>query len=418
MDNRKGNAHRKTFNDSDQQKIKDHINSFPRDESHYGRAKSCKEYLSPDLNVSRMYNSYKALYPQTSVSYKFYMSVFKKYFPHVSFHRPRTDTCKQCDMLHFQVQSNNEYSPNAKVQQQLHHKKYKRAMELMSVDSADSKLPNNEYTVLSIDMQQVLPVPTLTHSNMFYCRQLSCYNLGIHISDDDTAHMCMWDESMASRGSSEVASCLFKIFNLGILKRKKLIIWSDNCTGQNKNSTVVLLMMFLVNLGWFQEIVHKFLVSGHSFLSCDRDFAIIEKRRRVSKALVPQDLQRIVESAKVFNPFHVVPMEASDFFNFKNVADTLLTLNKCNISKCTMLKVSQSHPSTIAIKTTYSILEQWKVVNVLKRGKSAIDIQQTLLQLKDQPRLSVEKKRDLSTMLPFLPEEHREFYETLISTPV
>ena len=51
VDNRKGNAHRKTFNDSDQQKIKDHINSFPRDESHYGRAKSCKEYLSPDLNV-------------------------------------------------------------------------------------------------------------------------------------------------------------------------------------------------------------------------------------------------------------------------------------------------------------------------------------------------------------------------------
>lgn len=88
-------------------------------------------------------------------------------------------------------------------------------------------------------------------------------------------------------------------------------------------------------------------------------------------------------------------MESSDFFDVKNIADTLLTLNKCNISKCTMLKVSQSHPSQIAIKTTYSELEVWKVMNVLKRGKSVVDIQQAELHLKDQPRLSGEKKRPL-----------------------
>ena len=36
----------------------------------------------------------------------------------------------------------------------------------------------------------------------------------------------------------------------------------------------------------FDEINHKYLVFGHSFLSCDRDFAQIEKRKRVEKCEV------------------------------------------------------------------------------------------------------------------------------------
>ena len=116
---------------------------------------------------------------------------------------------------------------------------------------------------------------------MYYLRQLSCYNLGLHINNDDRAFMCLWHEAIASRGASEIASCLFYIYNHGRHPplQKNLIVWSDNCGGQNKNKIVIMAYMFMIHFGLIKSIEHKFLVPGHTFLSCDRDFALIEKKK-------------------------------------------------------------------------------------------------------------------------------------------
>ena len=39
-------------------KVKQHIDSFPRMESHYCRASSNREYLEPGLNITKMHNLY------------------------------------------------------------------------------------------------------------------------------------------------------------------------------------------------------------------------------------------------------------------------------------------------------------------------------------------------------------------------
>lgn len=328
------------------------MNSFPRDISHYGRSKSEKEYLSPDLNYSRLFLAFKNKYPNTKVSYAYYKKVFKKQFSNLSFRRPRVDTCRTCDMLNLKVLAKNEFSEISQIQLNEHHNQYKMSMNLMATDMANAKLPNYEFSVIAMDLQQVLPVPTLTHSNMYYSRQLSCYNFGIHLGDNNTAFMCMWDESIASRGSSEIASCLFEVINKNdnMINRKKLILWSDNCAGQNKNKTLLVFMLFLVNMGIFDEIIQKFLVSGHSFLACDRDFAIIEKRRRVCTNFAPSDLQRMVRTAKLTTPFQVIPMDENHFFSFKDIANNFLNTTKLPISTCSMIKVSSLTPEKVYYK--------------------------------------------------------------------
>nr|CAI5841756.1 unnamed protein product [Callosobruchus analis] len=87
------------FTNEDRQLIHQHINSIPRDVSHYSRAKSDKQFLSPDLNIHRLYKSFLQKNKTSTVSYKFYRGVFKKDFPNLSFHRPRVDTCHTCDRL-------------------------------------------------------------------------------------------------------------------------------------------------------------------------------------------------------------------------------------------------------------------------------------------------------------------------------
>lgn len=62
-------------------------------------------------------------------------------------------------------------------------------------------------------------------------------------------------------------------------------------------------MLFLINLGLFDEIIQKWLVSGHSFLACDHDFTIIEKRRQVCQHFSLSDWQEMVRIAKLTNQF-------------------------------------------------------------------------------------------------------------------
>ena len=132
----------------------------------------------------------------------------------------------------------------------------------------------------TFDFQQNLPLPTLTHSDVFYCRQLWVYNFGIHDCVSDKGVMHLWDETTAKRGSSEVASCLHRCLSQRSTGAKHLVLFSDGCPGQNKNRIIATFLLKLVHDGQFEQIDHFFLVRGHTFLPNDRDFSVIEREKR------------------------------------------------------------------------------------------------------------------------------------------
>ncbi|KAJ8929459.1 hypothetical protein NQ314_017839 [Rhamnusium bicolor] len=169
----------------------------------------------------------------------------------------------------------------AKQQLDLHHRKTEKARNLSNEDICRSQRPGNNTCCILMDLQQVLFVPTLTYSEMFYLRQLSCFNFEVRVEDIGQPIMCMWNESIGNRGGNEISLCLVKVLivNTGITEKKHLVIWSDNCCGQNKNRMMMFKLLFLVSLNGFESIEQTFLVSGHSFLSCDRDFAYVKKRK-------------------------------------------------------------------------------------------------------------------------------------------
>ncbi|CAH2207420.1 jg21599, partial [Pararge aegeria aegeria] len=282
--------------------IKEHVATFPREESHYGRARSQKEYLSPDLNINRLYNAFKVLHPDITITYKFYSDTFKANFKNLKFGRKRTDTCATCDLLNALAKTNGPDRETNATKLRLHQCKANRAMDTLKRDVVRSQMPGSLICTATMDLQQVLSTPALTHSQMYYSRQLSNFNLGIHIGDTNDAYMCLWHEGITGRGGNEIASCVLKVFSSGATNKKKLIMWSDNCAGQNKNRMIILLWIYLIKLGIFDEIEHKFLITGHSYLNCDRDFALIEKRKKLCSPMVPNDLIKMIEEAR-YKPF-------------------------------------------------------------------------------------------------------------------
>lgn len=417
VDKRKRNYSSK-FTQEDRLRVKGHIMSIPRDISHYTRAKSAKEFLSPDLNINRLHKAFLERNPESSVTYRFYRSVFLRDFPNLSFKRPRCDTCKTCDRLNCEVQAKTESSNSAKRDLELHHRKVEAATGCMKRDIMLAQEPGSDISVVSIDMEQVLFVPTLTHSDMFYLSQLSCYNLCINLADNKQSYMCLWHEGIAGRGGNEIASCLLRVLNMDVVNKKKLIIWSDNCAAQNKNRMMIFVYSFLISCGIFETIEHKFLVSGHSFLQCDRDFALIEKRKRKSKVMVPHDLHDLIISSTHTGRFNVVDM-SDRFFNIQSAADSILNLKNANISKAVYLKLNKDNPGVLFSKESFSDLAPWQRVPILKKGKTVSDLLNMNISLQPHHnKIGDNKKKHLVSMIPYLDkEEHKLFYKKLLDIP-
>lgn len=389
-----------------------HIMRLPKEGSHYTRHHSSREYMSPDLNFHRLYQAYNKLHPNVPVSYKFYKSTFLKRFPNLSFKQPRTDTCKICDKLNCLIKAKHI---NAVTHLEIHHRKAEAATQAMTEDIASSQLPGSDLHCISIDMQQVMFVPTLVHSEMFYRRQLSCYNFCIHLSNNNESYMCMWNESLGGRGGNEIASCIMKFVNAIALPKKDILtIWSDNCAGQNKNRMVLFILILLVTLGHFKQINHKFLMSGHSFLPCDRDFGVIEKRKKRCKSFVPEDLQKMVSTARTYPPFfNVISMDQINFLDIEKAADNIINTKKLNISKAVWLRIESEDPGVIHTKETFSEVEAFKPIKVWKQGKGKSDLINLNLEVSTNT-LQREKKSDLMAMIDYLDkEEHKDYYRKL-----
>ncbi|CAH2020408.1 unnamed protein product [Acanthoscelides obtectus] len=156
-------------------------------------------------------------------------------------------------------------------------------------------------------------------------------------------------------------------------------------------------------------------VSGHSYLACDRDFAQIERRKRVTKNYVPDHLEKMIRSAQHKNPFNVIRMNREDFKNLQEISDSFLNTTKLNISKACWIEVSKKNPTLVRTKTTFNEMEEWTSCNVLKRGKTLSDLKTTPLpQLDCKNPISQEKAKNLEDMLDYIPLAYISFYTGII----
>ena len=110
--------------------------------------------------------------------------------------------------------------------------------------------------------------------------------------------MYVWTENTAKRGSVEIYSCLHKYFNDYVFNQpvypRTLKIFADNSGGQNKNNNLCIALLRLVHQGKLDRIEQCFLVPGHSYNACDREFGAIEKHYK-TKAQMQTPLRYIDE---------------------------------------------------------------------------------------------------------------------------
>ena len=359
------------ISDESRQCVRDHISSFPRYTSHYSRRDNPnRRYLQGVSSVSEMYSMYVSQCTDSStVAVKEHRYIFNYDF-NLSFKLPHSDTCQVCD----QATSESAESTTAVV---IHQLKAKAAYDRLKQDRQRAQNDPSLNTI-AFDLQQALPTPMIPTEIVFYMRQLWTYNLGVHNCSDESATMIMWPENMASRGADEIASCLLKYFQLNRVEDKRhLIAYSDSCGGQNKNSTIVSLWLYLILIGRFDRIEHKFLLPGHTYLPVDSDFGVIEKRKKITQHVyTPSDWCTVVRSSRKKNPFTVVEMERQDFQCVtelkKCFCNRKVTVSKQKVAfrKIMWMSFDKDCPYEFRFKYSHNEIEAWQIVNMRKRGAS------------------------------------------------
>ena len=239
--------------------------------------------------------------------------------------------------------------------------------------------------------------------------------------------MHMWDESIASRGSQDISSCIFTYLRGNPTSATHLIAYSDSCGGQNRNINMVCFWMYVVASSEFPYTVvdHKFMLSGHSYLPNDRDFGGIETaRRRRSTIIIPEDWYTLVEDARRTNRFRVQRMEQAHFLSVeplvKLIVNRKVTVTGGKVEWLNMhwIRVEKDSPYAFKYRVSHNDLEEWNVVDVRPKrvGRPQDMGRVSLPPLYSSPRpINAAKVKDLHSLLHYVPPVHHDFYKALRS---
>lgn len=317
-------------------KVHEHIQSLKGRKSHYSLGKTEKLYLPEDLDVKKLHKMYMEKYNNFPLSYDSYRKIFINDY-NISFGYPRSDTCSQCDestskaaILNKNLETvNNE--EKVKVTAELHqiqvetmlHKKKAEVFYSRKRNSRIKASKEVEYEAVAFDFQKILPVPNITTNDVYYKRQLSVYFFNVHIlSTGDSVFYC-YDQTIAKRGCNDVVSMLHHfIFNVLPSTVKRLSLFCDSCSGQNKNFTMFRYLYYVVHIcKRFENVQVTFPIRGHSYMECDRNMALIPKK---IPAEVPEDWYQAVENCRIKpNPFQVVRCTQEMFKDWNSFFNTL-----------------------------------------------------------------------------------------------
>ena len=228
------------------QSVRDHINTIPRMESHYCRARTNKEYFEEGLNLRTLYDMYvqwMQIERPDIIKGKehLYREIFNYEF-NIEFFVPKNDQCDICTVFNNLPESEKQ---NRQEEFDHHIIQKNKAREIMRSDIEKGKEDPTIY-VACFDLQKTLTTPKSHAGAMYYKRKLNIYNETVFDMVNCDGICNVWDETIAGKGANEVASIMFFIISDKVKENiTEFIFYADNCSAQNKNKMLFSMSLML-----------------------------------------------------------------------------------------------------------------------------------------------------------------------------
>lgn len=405
------------------EKVRLHINSFPKMQSHYVREKSKREYFTTGLrSVEQMHSLYmewcKENYFENEVSISIYRKVFNTEF-NIGFFLPRKDQCELCHRWKTAKDSDERREMLTEYSKHLESKK-----SVQQIKKEDKGAASAKKCVACFDLQKVLRCPKSEVSMYFYKNTLSLLNFTIFDLRLKEGHCYLWNETEALKGANEVATNVFSFIQERARSgTEEFIFYSDGPSGQNRNRMVF--SMFLIACQKYRvSIVHRFLESGHSYSEVDSMHARIEKAAFRREIYSEQEWYNLIESAKTNGEKYLIhPLKNEDVLDFHH----LVNLQKWNNdvynqqvkwSKVRELTFSWRTPNALYYRYDFKA-EPKRVEIKFKKVSDTIDLQHYIPPTAYNKKfpLKPNKANDIRTLMQkrAIPTRYHELYDNVLS---
>lgn len=402
-----GKHTKKVLDERLKQEVRDHINKFPRMESHYCRKSTKKQYLDPGLNLTQMYRLY-ATESDNPLKISAYRNIFDYEF-NLAFFHSKKDRCEKC--------VENEQLQNPSEQQIIdyakHHKKKTNAHSERNKDrevEPDIRLQNKS-VVAEFDLENVFQLPIANASILFYLRKFATYNLTVVVNK--IVYNVFWNEFVCGRAGTHLASALVKALKRIVLdnpEKEELTLWSDSCVPQNRNSYMSAAIQGFLNSnhsGCIQTIDHKYSEAGHGEVqNVDCAHSVIEKFLRGKFIYSPVSLvKQFHKIPPGKSEFVILEMDDSDYFDYEALAQA----SKYSVIpyKKVVQLTYKKNQSEISFKLDFNDHFITSDI-VLKQNYTSIP---DLQELELHSTVTAGKMADIQKMYGIMPEIDRVYYQ-------
>ena len=352
--------------DQDQQladEVRKHINRFPKMESHFCRANTGYQYLSPDLNINKMYLLYLEEHNKNErkASLSFYSKAVENM--KLKFHSPKKDLCGLCDAYR---KGNEGEQALICIDYEKHIQEKCKARELKEEMKEKAKFNPETFVTSVFDLQQVLYLPKSNRGELFYKRRLSCYNFTVYELASKTGYCYLHHEGLAKRGSNEIASNLYSYLTVvDGEKKKEVALFCDGCRGQNKNSILpAMLMRFVKHAKSITSVTVSYFATNHGQSEGDAMHSTIERAmKNFGDIFLPAQLAALIKLSRR-NPSQYIVHEnqTADIYDWKQLSRDvhILKVRKTvegkpvDWTKVMALKVEKNDPSKILVTFSHT----------------------------------------------------------------
>ncbi|CAG9820025.1 unnamed protein product [Phaedon cochleariae] len=407
------------------QEIHDHINSFSTIDSHYCRSSTNRQYLESTLNLSRMYDLYKEKY-DNPLPIHTYRHIFNSEF-NISFYKPKKDRCDKCE----EFKAKKDVATDEEKFEQEEHLRRKEAGYIERNKDRELKkiVEDGEQTaVITFDLQNVYTLPKIGVKNFYYKCKLNVYNLTAHCNINNRVYNCIWHECNGGRTGNDLASALVKILG-GIADDNpfltKIILWSDSCVPQNKNSYMTMALKYYLDspmCNSIRIIEHKYGEPGHGNVQkIDVAHSIIEKFLRNVEIASPVGLIRLLlKLPQKKYKFKIIQMQPNDFHDFGHTASNFV-FTQVPFTKIKHIIYRKNEIMNIINRQSFE--EDFMTVPIHRRivGKNRKKQSEVPLVLPKLPPIKRDialpelKIKHLNEMLKYLPDQtDRTFYQSIL----
>lgn len=388
--------------------IKHYLSMLPKLPSHYCRRDSTKLYLEPLIqSKSQLYNLYVEFASSSSkpiASRKLFCDVLSE--ENISLFYPKKDACDICCAYKVGNVLEEDY--------QCHLERKNMAREEKGKDKQAAK-DSIIYTVTA-DLQAVKLCPQLTASALYFKTKLAVHNFIVYnLGTDDVT--CYWFDETACDLKATTYASFFVDYVTKLLDEdaKDVVIWTDGCTSQNRNSTVSNALLRLA-MDKNITITQKYLEKGHTQMEVDSVRSGIEKKLKNIEIFLPSQYATLTKEARNKpSPYKVIQPDHTFFKDYGikeyQVYDSIRPGRTAGDDCVVDLRVLKYNPNgTIEYKKHFKD----NFVLLPRRPRNIITLTNNLpLLFSSRVPILESKYLHLQQLKPIIPGDCHQFYDSL-----